>query len=94
MALHHVAPSAQAVQGQVAQGFGGGGTAFGDDVDFHAARLRRQRSVGDAVLGHHAGEINIGDACFAHDLLQVCFEETVGLALDNGRLIFQLYLYS
>lgn len=36
-----------------------------------------------------ASEINIGDVCFAHDLLQVCFEETVGLALDNGRRIAQ-----
>ncbi|MNY28263.1 hypothetical protein D3C86_1622240 [compost metagenome] len=87
MALNNIASSAQTLKGQVAQRFSWCGTALGDNVDFHAARLRRQGSVGDAVLGHHAGEVDIGDLCFARDLLQIWFKETVGVILYNdGRM--------
>jgi hypothetical protein len=85
--LFNLATSAQTLQGQVTQCFGRRSAAFGNDVNVHVACLRGQCGMGDAVLRHHAREVEVRDAGVTHDLFQIGLEEAVGFPFhDDGNI--------
>lgn len=85
--LLHAAACGKAAQGQLVKGVCGRRTGFGNDVHTELSGLRGQSGMGDAVLGHHACQVDVGNALVMQECLQAGFVEAVCLPLaDHWRI--------